>query len=170
MTATTTVSAVTARAIPITNAASTKGTWVTARWTDPNTPDSKKTAIVPRARRKIVAHTTGAAYPSHVDDLRLYALLEAIRSGVPPWRVATYYLDSATFRVEDVTEDLLHQACDRVIDGVGRIIELQLQRRPAKEVPNPACRWCPARATCDGARLWAEIRDEQPETVEEDDG
>jgi hypothetical protein len=112
------------------------------------------------ARVLIVDFKTGAAYPSHVDDLRFYALLEAIRSGVPPWRVATYYLDSATFRAEDITEDLLHQACDRVIDGVTRIVDVQLHRREPREVPNPACRWCPARQTCGGASLWAESRRE----------
>ncbi|MCU1461303.1 MAG: hypothetical protein JWO37_1378 [Acidimicrobiales bacterium] len=112
------------------------------------------------ARVLIVDFKTGPAYANHVDDLRFYALLEAIRSGVPPWRVATYYLDSATFRVEDVTGDLLHQACDRVIDGVGRIIELQLQRRAPREVPNPACRWCPARDACEGAGVWAGLRED----------
>lgn len=112
------------------------------------------------ARVLIVDFKTGAAHGHHVDDLRFYALLEAIRSGVPPWRVATYYLDAATFRVEDVTEDLLFQACDRVVDGVTRIIELHVRGRPAVAVPNPACRWCPARHDCDGAREWAESRDE----------
>jgi len=123
-----------------------------------------------RARVLIVDFKTGPAYPSHVDDLRFYALLEAIRSGVPPWRVASYYLDSATFRVEDITEDLLHQASDRVIDGVTRILELHLRRRDPGEVPNPACGWCPARRACDGARAWAESRDLQPDTAGEDDG
>jgi hypothetical protein len=112
------------------------------------------------ARVLIVDFKTGPARAHHVDDLRFYALLEAIRSGVPPWRVATYYLDSATFRVEDVTEDLLQQACDRVVDGVTRIVELHLRRRPANAVPNPACRWCPARDDCDGARQWADSHDD----------
>ena len=112
------------------------------------------------ARVLIVDFKTGAPHATHVDDLRFYALLEAIRSGVPPWRVATYYLDSATFRVEDVSDDLLYQAADRAVDGVTRIVELHLGRRVPAVVPNPACRWCPDRDQCDGAGRWAESRDD----------
>ena len=49
------------------------------------------------ARVLIVDFKTGDRHGSHLDDLRYYALLETIRNGVPPFRVATYYLDASTF-------------------------------------------------------------------------
>jgi hypothetical protein len=106
------------------------------------------------ARVLIVDFKTGRRYPSHVDDLRLYALLETIRSGVPPFRVASYYLDSATFHAQDVDLDLLDAAVARTIAGVSKVAELELDERPPTLVPGPACGWCALRATCDGARQW----------------
>ncbi|HET7718366.1 MAG TPA: hypothetical protein VFK43_00270, partial [Acidimicrobiales bacterium] len=90
----------------------------------------------------------------HRDDLRFYALLHTIRTGVPPFRVATYYLDSATFLPEDVTEDLLFDvALPRVVDGVTRVVELHLRSRAPRTTPGPLCSWCPRRLSCDAALL-----------------
>src|SRR5205823_2100555 len=50
-----------------------------------------------QARVLIVDLKTGRTYANHVDDLRFYALVQTLRIGVPPFRVASCYLDSATF-------------------------------------------------------------------------
>jgi hypothetical protein len=107
------------------------------------------------AGRLIVDLTSGRAHPAHVDDLRLYALLETLRCGVPPFRLAVYSLDAGQATVEDVDEGILEVALRRTIAGTRRLLELRLGLRTAEVTPNPACRWCPARDDCDGARQWA---------------
>ncbi len=106
------------------------------------------------ARVLIVDFKTGGRYSTHVDDLRFYALLEAIRSGVPPFRVASYYLDSATFHHEDVDLDVLDVALARTIAGVKKVAELHLSERAPSISPGPTCGFCSLRSECDGARQW----------------
>jgi hypothetical protein len=106
------------------------------------------------ARVLIVDFKTGAPYATHVDDLRFYALLEAIRTGVPPFRVASYYLDSGTFLSEDVDLDVLHAAVARTVAGVSTILELHLPDREPSTTPGSTCSYCPRRVSCDDARLW----------------
>lgn len=98
----------------------------------------------------IVDLKTGWSYPHHFDDLRFYALLQTLKVGVPPYRVATYYLDSATFHHEEVTVDTLEIAAGRTVDGVAKIARLLLDAGPAAITPGPACRWCRLRDVCDG--------------------
>jgi hypothetical protein len=107
------------------------------------------------ARALVVDLKTGRPYPSHLDDLRFYALVQTLRTGVPPFRVASYYLDTATFHHEDVTADLLATAVRRTIDGVRRLVELA-RGRPPTITPGPACGWCRLAPTCEGARQWRE--------------
>ena len=109
------------------------------------------------ARALVVDLKTGRAYPSHLDDLRFYALVQALRVGVPPFRVASYYLDSASFHLEDVTPDTLAVAVRRTVDGVRKLIELRAGRAPTV-TPGPACSWCRLAATCDGPRRWREAQ------------
>ena len=79
--------------------------------------------------------------------MRFYGLLLALRFGIPPYRVATLYLDSGEWQAEDVDEAVLARAADRVIDAVraaaasdaGRALELR---------PGPYCTWCPRALTC----------------------
>jgi hypothetical protein len=106
------------------------------------------------ARCLFVDLKTGGHYPAHLDDLRFYALVQALRIGVPPFRVASYYLDSATFAFEDVTAETLEIARRRTEDGARKMAELQAGARPAAITPCPRCRYCPIRADCDGARRW----------------
>ncbi len=97
----------------------------------------------------IIDFKTGGAYAQHAEELRFYALLETLRSGVPPFRVAAYYLDAGTFSVEDVTEDTLASAVRRTVDGARKIIELRAGRRTPDLTPGGWCRGCPARGECD---------------------
>ena len=111
-----------------------------------------------RATVLLVDFKSGAAHRSHVDDLRYYALLDTIRSGVPPFRVASYYLDSARWHHEDVDEDLLEAAAHRVVEGVIKLVELTVDKRPPTMTAGTACAYCPERNDCDGARQWADQR------------
>jgi hypothetical protein len=113
-------------------------------------------AMGPEARCLFVDLKTGSRYPSHLDDLRFYALIQTVRIGVPPFRVASYYLDSANFSAEDVSADNLEIALRRTIDGARKIAEVRSAARPPTITPGPRCRYCCARSTCDGARAWAE--------------
>jgi PD-(D/E)XK nuclease superfamily protein len=93
---------------------------------------------------------TGWSYPHHFDDLRFYALLQTLKVGVPPYRVASYYLDSATFHHEDVTPATLEIAAGRTVDGVRKIVRLLDPVEPAAITPGRTCRWCRLRDDCDG--------------------
>ncbi|HVL90111.1 MAG TPA: PD-(D/E)XK nuclease family protein [Actinomycetota bacterium] len=121
-----------------------------------------------RARVVIVDFKTGKRHSSHVDDLRYYALIETLKTGVPPYRVASYYLHEADFHVETVTEELLQTAIRRTADGIRRIAALQ-SRQPVMN-PGPHCLFCPARETCEPGMHWiaAERPSAAPEYEDED--
>lgn len=108
------------------------------------------------AGRVFVELKSGAARAQHLDDLRLYALLETLRIGVPPRRLAVHSLDSGSLLVVDVNLDVLQAAVHRTIDGLRTLLELHLGLRSAQVTPNPTCRWCSAREHCEGAVRWAE--------------
>ena len=107
------------------------------------------------ARVLIVDLKTGQRYGRDADDLRFYALVEALRLGVPPFRVATFYLDTARWEAEDVTEDVLEIAVRRTVDGIVKLAELQMGERVAGYAPGPACNFCVAKHGCEGAEEWA---------------
>lgn len=108
----------------------------------------------------IVDVKTGRPYPTHLDDLRFYALLETLRSKVPPFRVASYYLESSRWQAEDVTEDVLVVAANRVIDGVVKLADLRLGLRAPAVTPGPSCTYCRLRESCPGAQEWVELREQ----------
>ena len=64
-----------------------------------------------RAGKVLIDLKSGKFQPQHLHDLRFYAVVETVRIGVPPRRLASYYLDEARFHAEDVTEDMLFSAC-----------------------------------------------------------
>ena len=115
-------------------------------------------AVGDEARTLFVDLKTGARYAGHLDDLRFYALVQALRIGIPPFRVASYYLDSASFHAEDVSSDTLEIALRRTADGARKIVEVRSGQRPATVSPCPRCRYCRARSTCEGAREWERRR------------
>ena len=100
------------------------------------------------AGKVIIDFKTGRFSPAHREDLRFYALLEALRI-LPPRLLATYYLDQGRFHPEEVTRDLLLSAAERVIDGAHRYVALVSGQRLATVAPGPACRWCPVQFDCD---------------------
>ena len=101
-----------------------------------------------QARVLIVDFKTGRPHPTHMDDLRYYALLECLRSGVPPFRIASYYLESARWQHEDVGPDLLQTTALRVIHGATKLAELTLGEREATVTPGPSCTYCRLRDSC----------------------
>lgn len=102
-----------------------------------------------RAGKVLIDLKSGKLRAAHLDDLRYYALIETVRIGVPPRRLASYYLDQGRFHPEDVNEDLLFAAAGRAAAGIRRMIELQLNHRDPSLLPGPQCRWCAVRDTCD---------------------
>jgi hypothetical protein len=79
--------------------------------------------------------------------MRFYALLLGLRFGIPPYRVATLYLDSGEWQAEDVDERVLNRAADRVIEAI-RAAAASSAGRPAPLTPGPYCTWCPRSLTC----------------------
>jgi hypothetical protein len=102
-----------------------------------------------RPRKVIIDFKSGRPALVHREDLRFYALLETCRMGVPPRKLASYYLDSAEAHAEDVSEALLEAALRRTADGVVKIVELARLGRPPAKQPGWACRWCPLVGECD---------------------
>ena len=100
-----------------------------------------------RAARLAIDLKTGRAWPEHAEDMRFYALLLALRFGVPPYRVATLYLDSGEWQAEDVDARVLDRAADRVVEAVRAAAASEAGRRASLR-PGPYCRWCPRSVTC----------------------
>jgi hypothetical protein len=90
---------------------------------------------------------TGTPRSEHAEDMRFYALLIALRYGVPPFRVATFFLESGEWQAEDVTGETLGRAVDRVLSAAETALELRHGRDPALNA-GPWCGWCPRRETC----------------------
>jgi PD-(D/E)XK nuclease superfamily len=108
---------------------------------------SGRTDGAARATRLAIDLKTGRAWPEHAEDMRFYALLLGLRFGIPPYRVATLYLDSGEWQAEDVDERVLDRAADRVIEAI-RAAAASTAGRPAPLTPGPYCTWCPRSLTC----------------------
>ncbi len=103
-----------------------------------------------RAQRLLIDLKTGGAYPEHAEDNRAYALLHTLRFGVPPYRVASFFLEGGTWQVEDVHEELLFHAADRVIAAARSAASLRAGREPTL-TPGRWCTWCPRLDVCPSA-------------------
>jgi hypothetical protein len=90
------------------------------------------------------------AWPEHAEDMRFYALMHALRFDVPPARVATFFLASGEWQLEDVTERTLERAAARVIRAARISAQLEAGRSPAL-TPGRYCGWCPRRDGCPSA-------------------
>ena len=100
-----------------------------------------------RATRLAIDLKTGRAWSEHAEDMRFYALLLTLRFGVPPYRVATLYLDSGEWQAEDVDERILEHAAVRVIEAA-RATAAGDAGHPPELRAGPFCTWCPRAATC----------------------
>lgn len=117
-----------------------------------------------QAGKVVIDLKTGGPNPVHRDDLRFYALLDAIRVGVPPRLVASFYLDLGEARTEDVTEALLDATVARTVDAASRLAALRAGTVAPVHRPSWSCRWCPVLADCDVGRRW--LADEDADDVD----
>jgi hypothetical protein len=101
----------------------------------------------PRSTRLLLDLKSGGAWPDYPEDMRLYALLYTLRYGVPPYRVATLFLESGQWQSEEVTEETLEHAADRVAEAIG-VADQLTAGQPAELSPGPYCAWCPRGRTC----------------------
>jgi CRISPR/Cas system-associated exonuclease Cas4 (RecB family) len=101
------------------------------------------------SRKVIIDLKTGRSSPRHREDLRFYALVETLRTQVPPRKLASFYLDAGEPVVEDVTEAVLRTATRRMLDAVHAEIELRVEGRTPVKRPGVSCRWCPLAPECD---------------------
>lgn len=108
----------------------------------------------PTAGKVLIDLKTGGFSPSHVDDLRFYALVETLRVGVPPMKLASYYLDACRPHPEPVTVGLLEAAAQRVIAGADRLVALEHERAAPVKRTGPPCRWCLLRDDCAEGRAY----------------
>ena len=95
------------------------------------------------SRKVIIDLKTGWVSPKHREDLRFYALVETLRTQIPPRKLASFYLDAGEPVVEDVTERTLLTASRRMLDAVNAEIELKIEGREPVKRPGTSCRWCP---------------------------
>ncbi len=101
-----------------------------------------------RAGKVIIDLKTGSPHPHHVDDLRFYALIDTLRVGLPPRRLATVYLDAGQPVAETVTVGVLEATTERVVRTVTAMIETRWGTAPTQLRTGAHCSWCPGRATC----------------------
>jgi hypothetical protein len=106
------------------------------------------------AGKVVIDLKTGAPNPRHRDDLRFYALLDALRLGVPPRLVASFYLDLGEAQTEPVTEAILDATVARTVDGAKRMAALQTGSVEPQHRPSVGCRWCVALTGCTVGRRW----------------
>ncbi len=109
-----------------------------------------------QARTLIVDFKFGEVRPAHLDELRFYALVETLKLGIPPYRVAAYGFDSARFVVEDVTEMSLVATMDWLVQRALVLAEIESETRPPILTGNPLCTWCPALPNCQTGQTWTD--------------
>jgi len=110
-----------------------------------------------RASVCLVELKSGARRLEHRGDVHFYALLETLRSGAPPFRIATYYSSSGELDAEQVGEDVLIGALQRTLAGAERLCRLASGTMPARTA-NPLCAWCGELPGCKRGRGRAQSR------------
>ena len=107
----------------------------------------------------VVELKSGPRRLEHRADLHFYTLLETLRSGSPPFRMATYYSATGQLDPEPVDENALLSALRRTLEGATRLCRLASGAEPVR-TPNPLCAWCVALPTCAPGR--ARVEDGPP--------
>jgi hypothetical protein len=102
--------------------------------------------VLGRRHRLVLDLKAFGAWPEYAEDLRFYALLLLLRTGVPPYRVATVFLESGTWQAEDVDETVLRHAADRVLRAA--LAAVDPEPLPSDLRPGRHCAWCPRRDRC----------------------
>ena len=76
-----------------------------------------------RASVGLIELKSGRARVEDREDLRFYGLLETLRSGAAPFRLATFYSRTGQVDAEDVDDELLMSSVRRVLTAIGRMVE-----------------------------------------------
>lgn len=116
-----------------------------------------------RRERMLLEIKSGRPQPEHRAEHLTYALLELLRSGIAPFRAATYYTASSTWVADDITFDLLFLAGKRLVDATKRLIELNAGREPERR-PGWRCGYCPLATACPES----EVVSDTPEDNDDD--
>lgn len=87
----------------------------------------------------------------HDEEAMFYALIAAMRHGIPPFRSTVISVASGEWTEPDVTSDRLFSTADDVVARVNAGIAVLTEQRAPDLMPSYACSWCPARATCSAA-------------------
>lgn len=91
---------------------------------------------------------TGSLGDHHDLEAGFYALVAALRWGVPPWRSTVYSLASGEWTDPEVTQQRLTEVAEAVVSAVNsRVAVLSDQREPTLTA-GEWCRFCPASETC----------------------
>lgn len=102
-----------------------------------------------RARSLVVDLKTGMPRGQQErDELRFYALLLALRDGVPPFRWATLHVTEGRVEAEDLSERVLATAADRVADAVLQAVRLLDGPEAERLRAGLWCRDCRRQAEC----------------------
>lgn len=108
-------------------------------------------AIHDERRVLLVDLKTGARSMRHLHDMRFYALLVTLTTGVAPFRVATFYLDEAAWEHEDVDFGQLEAAARTVsakLERAGALVGGGVPTDELRLVGSAACRWCARAPEC----------------------
>lgn len=100
-----------------------------------------------RRRKVLIELKSGRPNLDHRAEHLFYGLLECLKSGIAPFRVATYYLDDNSWILDEITEELLRVAADRLVAAVRRLVELGEGRTPRTQV-GWRCGFCTLVETC----------------------
>lgn len=95
-----------------------------------------------RASVALVDVTSGSPRARHRSDRHFVALVETLRSGVPPFAVATYYTRTGELEVDPVTPVLLVAAARRCRAGILALAAPEVRSDVA--TPDGAGQWCDA--------------------------
>ena len=117
-------------------------------------PVEHESGAASRAGKVIVDLKTGSRQPTDPEDLRFYALIEALSVGVPPLGIGSFYVAEGRIEHEPVTTDVLASALRRTVDGITRYVELASGARTPRRAPGPPCRWCPISGDCEPGQEW----------------
>jgi hypothetical protein len=102
-----------------------------------------------RARTLVVDLKTGMPRGQQErDELRFYALLVALRDGVPPFRWATLHVTEGRVEAEDLSEAVLATAADRVADALRQAARLLGGPEGEELRAGGWCRDCRREPTC----------------------
>lgn len=100
-----------------------------------------------RAGVVFVELKNGRAHPEHLPALHHYALIRALKLGIPPRAVALCSVADGITTVEQVTRETLAEAAGRLAAAVLAQVSLAEGRAPT-ETASPLCRWCPVLERC----------------------